>query len=89
MSAIHSYDKRLEGYIKAILGLKNGRLALSFLNHLRALGLSKARIAKYANHLLVLLRNIDFNLEKATKKMLKRLLAGLIVKTIWSGLREI
>ena len=36
MPTIHSYDKRLEGYIKAILGLKNGRLALSFLNHLKA-----------------------------------------------------
>ncbi|RLG91032.1 MAG: hypothetical protein DRO36_05100 [Candidatus Hecatellales archaeon] len=77
MLAIHSYDKRLEGYIKTILGLKNGRLALSFLNHLKALGLSKARIAKYASHLVVLLKTIDFNLENATKKDVERIVGWI------------
>jgi len=59
MLTVHSYDKRLESHIKTILGLKNGRLALSFLNHLKALDLSKAKITKYANHLTTLLKTIN------------------------------
>ena len=77
MLTVHNYDKRLEGHIKTILGLKNGKLALSFLNHLKALGLSKARITKYANYLTTLLRIIDFDLKKATKKDVERV-AGWI-----------
>jgi len=63
----------VEGYIRTILRPRNGKLALNSFNHLKALGLSKARITKYASHLIALLKTIDFNLEKATKKMLKKL----------------
>ena len=60
-SEIYDYDERLERYKRIIKGLRNGGLALKFLDHLAALGLSVARVSKYASHLPALLRVIVFH----------------------------
>jgi len=64
---IYDYDLRLKRYMRIIEKLRNGDLALRFLNHLGALGLSTARVSKYASHLPALLRAVDFDLAKATR----------------------
>jgi len=48
--------------------LRNGGLALRFSDHIVALGLSVARVSKYAGHLPALLRVIDFDLKKAARE---------------------
>ena len=47
---MYGYESAIRRYRRIIGGLRNGKLALSFLDHLACLGLSKARIAKYAEH---------------------------------------
>ena len=48
--------------------MSNGGLALRFSDHIVALGLSVARVSKYAGHLPALLRVIDFDLKKAARE---------------------
>jgi len=74
---IYDYEKRLERYKRIIKGLRNGGLALKFLDHLSALGLSIARVSKYASHLPTLLRVIDFDLASATKRDVERVVAWI------------
>ncbi|RLG94795.1 hypothetical protein DRO37_04480 [Candidatus Bathyarchaeota archaeon] len=74
-SEIYDYDERLERYRRIIKGLRNGGLALKFLDHLAALGLSVARASKYASHLPALLRVIDFDLADATREDVERVVA--------------
>jgi len=45
---IYNYDERLRRSIRRIRALRNGEVALGFIDHLLALGLSKARVSKYA-----------------------------------------
>jgi len=48
---LYKYRERIARYRRVIKNLRNGDFALKFLNHLGALGLSDARISKYASHL--------------------------------------
>jgi len=75
LSEIYDYEERLQRYKRIIKGLRNGDLALRFLDHMAALGLSVARVSKYASHLLVLLRVIDFDLKEATRSDVERVIA--------------
>ncbi|MEM2370424.1 MAG: hypothetical protein QXH51_05930 [Candidatus Bathyarchaeia archaeon] len=75
---IHGFERRLEGYRRIIAGFgHNGEVALRFLDHLFSLGLSVARVCKYADHAIALLRVIDFELEKATKRDVERIVAWI------------
>lgn len=76
-SEIYDYEGRLRRYKRAIGKLGNGDLALRFLDHLLALGLSKARVAKYAGHLPALLRVVDFDPAKATRGDVERVVAWI------------
>jgi len=67
MIDLHGYSERLERFKRNISKLKHGRLALKFLDHLAALGLSQGRIVKYAEHLPPLLRVMDFNPKEAKR----------------------
>ncbi|RLI04362.1 hypothetical protein DRO26_04735, partial [Candidatus Bathyarchaeota archaeon] len=53
-------------------------MTLSFLSHLKSLGLSDARIAKYASHLPTVLRALgNIDLRKATKTDVERAVAWI------------
>lgn len=65
---MYCFECAIERYRRIIGGLRNGELMLSFLDHLSCLELSRARIAKYAGHLIALLKVVDFNLAEATRK---------------------
>ncbi|MEM1586752.1 MAG: hypothetical protein QXX99_00090 [Candidatus Bathyarchaeia archaeon] len=75
---IHGFEGRLEGYRRIIAGFgHNDEVTLRFLDHLFSLGLSVARVCKYADHAIALLRVIDFELEKATKRDVERIVAWI------------
>jgi len=74
---IYEFETAIKRYRRIIAGLRNGEKALSFLDHMASLGLSKASLAKYAGHLITLLRVIDFDLEKATRKDVERVVAWI------------
>jgi len=57
--------------------LRNGELALRFLDHLSAVGLSTARVAKYASHLPVILRFICVNLSDIKKTDIENVVATI------------
>jgi integrase/recombinase XerD len=62
---IHYTKKKLETALKRIGNLRNGPIAIEFLRHMKAKGLSDARVLKYANCLPRILENIDIlNTEK-------------------------
>ena len=65
---IHDYEQRLTRHKRNIKQLPNGETSLQFLNHLNALGLSTARVTKYATHLPPLLRIINADLKTITKQ---------------------
>ena len=77
MNSIHDYTGRLERCKRTISKLRNGDLALRFLNYLGALGLSTARISKYAGHLPSLLRAIEFNPSEATREDIEKVVAWI------------
>ncbi|MEM1586653.1 MAG: hypothetical protein QXX99_04370 [Candidatus Bathyarchaeia archaeon] len=61
---IHGFERWLEGYRRIIAGFgHNGDIALRFLKHLFSFDLSMARVCKYADHAIALLRVIDFSLD--------------------------
>jgi len=72
---IYEFETAIKRYRSIIARLRNGEKALSFLDHMASLGLSKASLAKYAGHLITLLRVIDFDLERATRKDVERVVA--------------
>ena len=74
---IYDYEQRLFLYRHGIKLLLNGETALKFLDHLGALGLSLARVAKYVSHIPVLLREIDFYLKDARREDFERVLAWI------------
>lgn len=65
---IHGYGLRVERLRRVIAGLRNGELALAFLDHLEALGLSEGRIHKYASQLPTLLRRMDKPVAELTRR---------------------
>ena len=77
MIDIHDYSARLERFKSNISKLRHGRLALKFLDHLVALGLSQGRIVKYAEHLPPLLRIIDFNPKEAKREDVEKVVAWI------------
>jgi site-specific recombinase XerD len=74
---IHNYEQYLTRHKRNIKQLPNGEIALQFLNHLNALGLSTARVTKYAIHLPPLLRIINADLKTITKQDIERIVATL------------
>jgi integrase/recombinase XerD len=76
-SGIYDYEQRLVRYRRTIKRLRNGETALRFLDHLGALGLSTARVAKYASHLPILLRKIDFELQDIQRVDAERVVAWI------------
>ncbi|MEM2252614.1 MAG: tyrosine-type recombinase/integrase, partial [Candidatus Bathyarchaeia archaeon] len=75
---IYDYDESLRRYRRIIAGFgRNGEVALRFIDHLFSLGLSEARVAKFAGHVIALLRVIDFDLEKATRRDVERVVAWI------------
>ena len=75
--SIHDYDKRLARYKRNIKQLRNGEITLRFLDHLSALDLSVARVAKYASHLPALLRMITVDLKDITKSDIETIVANI------------
>ena len=76
LSEIYDYEERLQRYKRINKGLRNeGFSAPVPIDHMAALGLSVARVSKYASHLLVLLRVIDFDLKEATRSDVERVIA--------------
>jgi len=83
-SKICDYNKRLKRYRLIISGLRNGDVALTFLDHLSSLGLSVARICEYASHLPPLLRLINFDLAGATREGVEQVVAKINFDRKWS-----
>lgn len=77
MTSIYDYDQRLAASKRNIKLLRNGEVSLRFLDHLGALGLSTARVSKYACHLPVLLRAMDFDLKDAARSDFEKVVAGI------------
>jgi len=83
---IHGVGKRLEAARARLSGLEHSELLLKFLDHLESLGLSKARVLKYANHLSKIFRHVAFDPSAATKHDVERWSRGLTGSPIGSGL---
>jgi len=75
MNSIHDYSRRLKRYKSNISKTRYDSLALKFLDHLSALGLSQGRIVKYAELLLPLLKIINFDSTEATRQDVKGVVA--------------
>ena len=74
---IHGVGKRLEAARARLSGLEHSKLLLKFLDHLESLGLSKARVLKYANHLSKIFRYVAFDPSAATKHDIERVVAWI------------
>ncbi|MDR0460748.1 MAG: hypothetical protein LBH62_04855 [Nitrososphaerota archaeon] len=74
---IHDYDQRLIRAHRSLKLLPNGEVAIRFLDHLSALGLSLARVAKYASHIPVLLRMVNTDLKAMTKSDVEAIVADI------------
>jgi integrase len=74
---IYDYKERLQRYRRIIKGLRNGELALSFLDHLLTLELSEGRVSAYASHIPAILRVADFNLAGASRKDIEKVVAWI------------
>jgi len=77
MLDIHGYSRRLESARRRLSLLKHSRLLLDFIDHLSALGLSKGRVAKYANHLCAIFRRQPFDPLNATRKDIEAVIAWI------------
>jgi len=77
---LYNYPRRLEKNRQALAGMKNGQTTLAFLDHLLVLGLSVARVSKYAAHLRTLLRQMNFSPETATRKDVEEVVAWITVQ---------
>lgn len=74
---IYDYERILKRCKRNIQGLRNGEVALRFLDHMSALGLSTARVAKYGTKLVVLLRVIDKDLKDVSREDVERVVAWI------------
>jgi len=77
MSDIYGYSERLESAKRRLSRYECSRLLLGFLDHMVALGLSTGRVAKYANHISALMRNVVFDPVKATRSDVERVVAWI------------
>ncbi|MBO3800973.1 MAG: hypothetical protein QXS21_00910 [Thermoproteota archaeon] len=77
MDEIYNFDVAIGRYRRVIAGLKHGALALSFLDHIASFSLSKASLAKYAGHLITILRAMDFDPAAATRKAVERIVTWI------------
>lgn len=80
---IRLFKKTGERYRRQIAKLRNGELALRFLDHLACLGLSQAALSNYASHLVAVLRLIDFDMAKATRSDVERVVAAINSNRLW------
>ena len=79
--SIHDYEQRLERSRRIINQLPNNKISLQFLDHLGALGLSIARVSKYAAHMPVLLRIAEeVNFKTITKTDVEKIVAAINAK---------
>jgi hypothetical protein len=84
LGEIYDYEERLKRYRRIIAGFgANGETALRFLDHLGSLGLTVARISKYACHIPAILRLVNFNLAEATRSDIKRVVAAINMNRNW------
>ncbi|RLI35709.1 hypothetical protein DRO53_00470 [Candidatus Bathyarchaeota archaeon] len=75
---LYDYRERLERSIRRIKGMPNASYALRFLEHLTSLGLSVARISKYAALLPVILRFFEGkDLAKVTREDVEKAVAWI------------
>jgi len=74
---IHDYEQRLTRHKRNIKQLPNGETTLQFLNHIGAIGLSLARVTKYATHLPPLLRMINTDIKTITKSQVETIIADI------------
>jgi integrase len=77
MLPIYDYDQRLVRYKRSIQPLRSAEMALRLLDHLGALGLSVARVSKYASHLPPLLRAIDVGVKEMTRADAEKVVAWI------------
>jgi site-specific recombinase XerD len=74
---VHDYEKNLKRSKRAIQKLPNADVALRFLDHMSALGLSAGRVSKYAAKLAVLLRRIDKDLKELSRDDVEQVVAWI------------
>jgi hypothetical protein len=84
---MYDYRGRLEAARRRISALANNRFLLSFLDQLKALGLSDVGVAKYANHLRVD-KVCPFNPQTATRKNVERVIAWINRQSYKSSTKE-
>jgi len=77
VGALYDYKGRLEAARRRIGSFADSQLLLGFLDHLKALGLSDGRVAKYANHICALMRGCPFNPKTATREDVERVIAWI------------
>lgn len=82
-SEIYDYQKRIERYKRQIAKLRNGKLALKLIDHLACLGISQAALSNYASHLVAVLRLTDFDVAKATRSDIERVVAAINSNSSW------
>ena len=83
MEEIYDYEERFSRYRRIIAKLRNGETALRLLDHLVSLGLSQATLSNYAAHLVAVLRLIDFDVGKATRSDVERVVAAINGNRHW------
>lgn len=77
---LYNYDRRMENIKKRIEGLeqkKNSEIILKFLEKLFSEGLSKPRILKYGDHMIVISRMIEKSFEKVKEEDIIKFLSQL------------
>jgi integrase len=74
---LYNYPRRLEKNKQALAKMRNGQVALAFLDHLFVLGLSLARVSKYSAQLRTILRLINFPPKDATKQDIEKIVAWI------------
>jgi len=72
---LYNYPRRLEKNKQALAKMRNGQVALAFLDHMFVLGLSQARVSKYSAHLRTILRLINLPPKDATKQDIGKIVA--------------
>jgi site-specific recombinase XerD len=75
MEDIYQAEKRLERLKEVLKEKKNGDIALEFLEHLRAKGLSTIRLVKYASTLRRILYALD--IRNASKEDVKKFISEI------------
>jgi len=88
MLDIHQYEKRLENARERIRSLPDSDFLQSFIDHLRALGLSTCRAAKYANHIYTLMRRCPFDPQHATRRDMENVIVWINSQPYKSSTKE-